>query len=157
MLLAGASFGAGAIEPRHDRPYFMPASERARIQLLITTENWAHGGLERVRAFAKTDGYSAALLYALERDESHLATAKKWLMQYGTSGGDLGERALKADEVFFRQGQPWLGDVYYRIDDKALVAYDWVYNALKPDERDVIASGILALARFGMRAMDRWT
>ena len=156
-LLGGGLVGAAALEPSHDRPYLMPASERTRIQHLTTTENWAHDELEKVRRLAKTDGYSAALLYALEGDESNLATAKQWLLQYGMSGGDLGERALKADEDFFRQGQPWLGDVYYQIDDKPLIAYDWIYNALKPAERDAIASGILASAKFRMKAMDRWT
>ena len=49
------------------------------------------------------------------------------------------------------------GDVYYQIDDKPLIAYDWIYNALKPEERDAIASGILASANFRMSAMDRWS
>jgi hypothetical protein len=105
-LLAGDFPGAAALERSDDRPYLMPASERARIQRLTTTENWARDELEKVRRLAKTDGYSAALLYALDGDESNLATAKRWLMQYRMSGGDLGERALKADEDFFGKASP---------------------------------------------------
>ena len=37
-LLGGALVGAAALEPSHDRPYLMPASERTRIQHLTTTE-----------------------------------------------------------------------------------------------------------------------
>src|SRR5262245_35859549 len=107
-VLGASVAGAGRLESMHDRPYFMPASERSRIQRLTTTHGWAHDELESVRALAKSDGYSAALLYVLQGNKSDLVTAKKWLMQYGMSGGDLGERALKADDVFFTQGQPWL-------------------------------------------------
>jgi len=135
----------------------MPASERGRLQQLIATESWARDELETVRARARSEGYSAALLYTLEGGERNLATAKKWLIDYGKSGGDLGKRALRVDDNFLKQGQPWLGDVYYRIDERPLVSYDWIYNALKPEERAAIESGILASARFRMRAMDRWT
>ena len=155
-LVATASVG-GATEWNQDRPYLMPSSERARIERIVTSEDWARKDLDRVRVLARNDGYWAALLYALEGGKTHLATAKKWLLQYGRSGGDLGKRALKANEKFFRQGQPWLGDVYYRIDHRPLIAYDWIYSGLEPEERDVITSGILASARFRMNAMERWT
>ena len=36
---------------------------------------------------------------------------------------------------FFRGGQPWLGDVYYRTDIRPLVAYDWIYTGLTREER----------------------
>lgn len=157
LLVGGLIGGAAPLELSYGRPYLMPASERGRIQRLITSENWARDELKKVRALATSDGYSAALLYALEGDESNLATAKKWLMQYGRSGGDLGDRALKADQAFFRQGQPWLGDVYYLVDHRPLVAYDWVHSALSPLERETIESGIVASAMFRMKAMDRWT
>ena len=135
VLLGCASVGAATLESDHGRPYFMPERERVRIQHLITTEDWARNALESARARAKHDGYSAALLYALEGDNINLATAKNWLMRYGTKGGDLGERALKADEEFLKQGQPWLGDVYYQTDDRPLVAFDWIYPALTAEER----------------------
>ena len=134
----------------------MPERERVRIQRLITTEDWARNALERP-ARAKHDGYWAALLYAFEGDNINLATAKDWLMRYGTKGGDLGERALKADEEFLKQGQPWLGDVYYQTDDRPLVAFDWIYPALTAEERNIIMSGISASASFRMKAMDRWS
>jgi hypothetical protein len=153
LLLGPVTGGAAAQDTGYGRPYFMPGSERARIQHLLTNQTWARNELERISKLAKSDGYWAALLYVLEGDESDLAIAKNWLLQYGNSGGDLGERALKANDDFFKQGQPWLGDVYYGIDDRPLIAYDWIYSALNPRERDAIESGIFASARFRMRAI----
>lgn len=146
-------------QPSHGRPFFMPASERQRIQTLIEKEAWAKDEHERLKKSAQRNGYDAAFLYALDGDRSHLPIAKAYLLKYGRSGGDLGPNRRKnlADPEFFKAGQPWLGDVYYRLDIKPMVAYDWVYSALADEERKTIEEGILASARFRMRAMDRWS
>ncbi len=158
LVVAAASSERLPIPPSHGRPFLLPPRERARILGLVRTEAWARAELERVRAAAqKGDGYWSAFLYALEGDARYLAAARRWLLQYGHAGGDLGRRALEAGPEFFRGGQPWLGDVYYRLDIAALVAYDWVHTGLTPDERQTIEAGIRTSARFRMRAMDRWT
>jgi hypothetical protein len=156
-LLPSAVAGEMPLGRGHARPYLMPESERVRILQRINNEHWARDELQRIRVLANNDGYWSALLYVLEGDKSHVSTAKRWLMRYGAEGGDLGERALKVDRSFFRKGQPWLGDVYYNIDEKALVAYDWIYSALEPKERAEIETGIFASAKFRKNAMDRWT
>jgi len=160
-LLSGSLIPLSAraqITPAHERPYFMPERERARIKGLVAREPWARSEFERLRERHRAgDGYAAAFLYALEQDEAYLATARTWLLKYGRAGGDLGQRALEAGPEFFRGGQPWLGDVYYKTDIRPLVAYDWVYAGLTPEERATVEAGILASARFRMRAMDRWS
>jgi hypothetical protein len=60
-LVATASVG-GATEWNQDRPYLMPSSERARIERIVTSEDWARKDLDRVRVLARNDGYWAALL-----------------------------------------------------------------------------------------------
>jgi hypothetical protein len=136
----------------------MPERERARVLDLVRTEPWARAELERVKGLAgKGDGYWSAFLYALEKDARHLPAARRWLLEYGRAGGDLGQRALQAGPEFFRGGQPWLGDVYYRTDTRALVAYDWIHDGLTAEDRATIEAGIMASARFRMRAMDRWS
>ncbi len=139
------------------RPYLFNAEHRARTRRLIANEGWASDEYRRVqRKAAQGDGYWAAFLYALERDPRHLATARDWLLTYGRRGGDLQRSASQASPAFFAGPRPWLGDVYYRIDVKPLVAFDWTYNGLTAAERAVVESGILASAQFRRRAIDRW-
>ena len=158
LLLAGVAAGPPSLGPAHGRPFLMPERERARVLDLVRTEPWARAELERVKGLAgKGDGYWSAFLYALEKDARHLPAARRWLLEYGRAGGDLGQRALQAGPEFFRGGQPWLGDVYYRTDTRALVAYDWIHDGLTAEDRATIQAGIMASARFRMRAMDRWS
>jgi hypothetical protein len=144
--------------PADGRPYFMPPAERARILDLVQDEPWARAELTRVEAAArKGDGYWAAFLYALRGEPADLGVARRWLLDHGRGGGDLGKRALESGPEFFRGGQPWLGDVYYRVDVRPLVAYDWVHAGLTEDERRTVEAGMRASAWFRMRAMDRWS
>ena len=148
-----ASFPSSAnITFSHERPYFMPEYEQSRIADLIQREPWARFEIQHLKELHRSGaGYASAFLYALERDDKYLPAAREWLLSYGRNGGDLGGRALEARPDFFRDGQPWLGDVYYKIDIRPLVAYDWVYTGLTPEDRQIIEKGILASARFRMR------
>jgi hypothetical protein len=138
---------------------FMPNSERERILVLLQNEDWAKAEYNRIRKLAqKSDGYYwAAFLYALEKSPEYLPVAHKWLLNFGKAGGDLGKRALDADDAFFKGGQPWLGDVYYRIDLKPYLAYAWVRNSFTRTQRKQIEKGFQASARFRIRAMERWS
>ena len=142
-----------------DRPYFMPQRERERIRGLIQREEWAKTEYERVKKAAeKGDGYWSAFLYALENDPRYLPAAKKWLLEYGKRGGDIYKaRELLNDPNFFKGGQPGIPQVYYNLDISHMVAYDWVYTGLSPEERKIVEDGILTSARFRMRSMDRWS
>ena len=102
------------------------------------------------------NGYYAAYLYALTHQDTYLIIASNWLLNIAKTGGDLGQRALKADATFFNQGMPWLGDVYYNIDTRPLQAFDYIYNGLSPQDRDRIQSGLMASANFRKNAMDTW-
>lgn len=147
------------LQPGHPRPYFMPAAERQRIEDLIDEYAWARAELARLRESASRNGYDAAFLVAVTGDTEHLDVANEYVLRYGRNGGDLGpkRRELLSDSDFFKAGQPWLGDVYYRLDIQPMVAYDWIYPALTDAERKTVTDGILASARFRMRAMDRWS
>jgi hypothetical protein len=145
--------------PAHGRPFFMPPVERERILSLLEREEWARVEYDGIREEAAGgSGHRAAFLYALEGDEEHLATAKKWLLSFGRKGGDISFAGEKLkDPDYFRGGQPWLSPVYYYHDVSPLVAYDWIHEGLSTEERAVIEEGIMTSARFRVKAMDRWT
>jgi hypothetical protein len=152
--------GAAQMRPAQDRPYFMPAVERQRIQELIRTQAWAKAEYERLRTEAgKGDGFSAGLLYALEGDAKHLAAARKYLL--GALGPDAwGVREYTkrlADPEHFRTGAGDLANVYYDLSFEPFVVFDWVYRGLGADDRKLLEQGIRTLARYRMKAMDRWT
>lgn len=138
---------------------FMPEHVRKRIFLQLQTQDWAKAEYNRIRKAArKPDGwYWAAFLYALEKSPEYLPIAQEWLLKFGDRGGDLGKRALEADDAFYKKGQPWLGDVYYCINLKPYLAYAWVYDSFTRIQRKQIEKGFLASARFRMRAMERWS
>ena len=159
LVMAGAAAGDGDA-PSHGHPFFMPAAERARITRLVRTEAWAADDYARWKAAAeKGDGYSAAFLYAIEGDPAYLPAARqKLLAQYGAKTWAVATaRARLADPAFFTAGQPGIPDVYYDLDISGLVAYDWAWNGLNADDRRTIEDGMLAVARYRMRCMDRWT
>lgn len=138
----------------------MPAAERSRLLKQVRSEEWARADYDRVKALAaQGDGYWAAFFYALEGDDAMLPAARqKLLAQYGEKSRAV-ERARNrlADPAFFTAGQPGIPDVYYDLDISGLVAADWAWTGLTPDERRTIGDGILAVARYKMRCMDRWT
>ena len=124
---------------------------------MIDEKPWAQQGfLELKQQANEGDGYSAAFLFALTEQQEYLQIAKKWLLTLAENGGDLGSRALKADASFFKQGMPWLGDVFYNLDTRPLKAFDYLYNSLTPTERELIQSGLAASASFRKNAMDTW-
>ena len=136
----------------------MPPNERARLLALVEREPWAKAEIDRLAAAAATDGYSAALLFALRGGDQHLEVARRWLLAWAAKGGDIPMAKEKLhDEEFFRGGQPWISPVYYNVDIRPLVAYDWISPGLTPEERSAIEAGILTSARFRMKCMDRWT
>lgn len=160
LALAGWAPGAQKDAPAHGRPFFMPAAERERIRALLGKEAWAKEELARLRAAAeKGDGYAAAFLYALDGDASRIPVAAKWLLgQFGPKAWFVRRaRDAFANPDFFKGGQPHLADVYYQIDVRPFVAFDWAYNGLEPADRQAIEEGIRDHARFRMRAMDRWS
>ncbi|MFW6107159.1 MAG: hypothetical protein ACOC8A_00565 [bacterium] len=138
----------------------MPRAERARILALVEREPCAKAELARLRAAAeKGDGYSAAFLYALEGDSRLIPVTTRWLLKrFGPKAWFVRRaRDAFADPDFFEGGQPHLADVYYQIDVRPFVAFDWAYTGLDPADRKTIEAGILDHARFRIRAMDRWS
>ncbi|HUS92446.1 MAG TPA: heparinase II/III family protein [Phycisphaerae bacterium] len=161
VLLGAAGLSAAQPDaPSHGRPFLMPRRERDRIRKLIAAEEWARAEHERARsAAAKGDGYQAALLYALDGDANRVPTATSWLMKrLGPQASWVRQYAASlADPNHFKAGMPHLANVYYDIDVSGLVAFDWVHRGLADADRKAIREGILTLARYRMRAMDRWT
>ena len=145
------------LSPAHSRPYLFPGTYRSQLQKVINEKPWAQKSLEDIKHSAtQGDGYSAAFLFALNNEQMHLQTAKEWLLNIAKNGGDLGRRALNADATFFKQGMPWLGDVYYNLDTRPLKAFDYIYKSLTPSERELIETGLSVSALFRKNAMDTW-
>jgi len=160
LLVAGWALGGQQDAPSHGRPLFMPQAERNRIHALIEREAWAREELAGLStAAAKGDGYAAALLYALAGDARQVPVATKWLLgQFGPQAWFVKRaREAFANPDFFKGGQPNLADVYYQIDVRPFVAFDWVHSGLDPADRKAIQEGIVDHARFRIRAMDRWS
>ena len=87
--------------PTHGRPFFMPAQERARIQKLIATRDWAKADHTRTqKAARKGDGFLAAFLYALGGDPTYVPIAQKWLL------GPLGAGFLFVDDAWLPEVEP---------------------------------------------------
>jgi len=146
--------------PAHGRPFFMPAEERARIQQLIATQEWAKADYARIqKAAGKGDGFLAAFLYALDGDRKCVPIAQKWLLgKFGAKSGTTRRaRGALNSPTFFKGGVPHLSDVFYDTDFKPHIAFDWVYKGLEPAARREIQQGISTFMHFKMRCMDRWT
>ena len=105
------------------------------------------------------DGYAAAFLYAFQRDAEHVPAATKWLLaEYGPHAYWVKKyNEALADPEHFKGGQRDLANVYYHIDTQRIIAFDWAYDGLAPDDRRAIRDGLLTCARYRIRAMDRWT
>lgn len=161
FLLVGAVLASEA--PSHERPYFMPRSEVLRLRRLIATQDWAKADYDRARREADADkgkgnGYWSAFLYALDGGEKDLERARAWLLNYANKGWEVRHAGKRlADPEFFKKGQGGIPSVYYRLDLKPMVAFDWAYNGLTAAERQTIRDGLLTAARYKMRCMDRWT
>ncbi len=151
---------ASQLRPSHERPYFMPDAERDRIGKLIRTQPWAKTEYERIQAEAeKGDGFWAGFLYALDGDAKHLDAARKFLLSsFGADAFNVRYYAERmADPDHFKTGSPHLATVYYHLDYRPLVVFDWVYRGLSDEDRKLLEHGIGVYAEYRMRAMDRWT
>ena len=150
---------AAADRPTHGRPFFLPAAERERLRTLVRTADWAKAEYARVQALAAGgDGFWAAFLFALDGDAQYLpAVRQKLAAQYGPTAYFVAAAQKRlADPAFFTAGQVGIPDVYYDLDTSGLLAYDWAAAGLTPDERRTFTDGMLAIARYRMRCMDRW-
>jgi hypothetical protein len=160
LTIVTMACAADSHPPGHERPFFMPRTERERIRQLVQTEAWAKAEYAKLRETAERgDGYASAFLYALNDDPKHLPAARKWLLaRFGPEAwlvATAGKRL--ADAGFFKAGQVGIPEVYYDTDASGLIAYDWVAKGLDAADRRTIERGIVTCARYKMRCMDRWT
>lgn len=153
----GFAITISELAPAHPRPYLLPESYKSELLSLVENRSWAKQNFSALKGKATDgDGFSAALLFALSNEQQYLSQAKKWLLNIAENGGDLGSRAIDADAAFFKQGMPWLGDVYYNLDTRPLQAFDYIYDGLSVSERELIQSGLSASASFRKNAMNTW-
>ena len=158
-IFTGVSFAVtiSELSPVHSRPYLLSETHKDRLLKLIEEKSWAQENFRQIKASAdEGDGYSAAFLYALTNEQRYFETASNWLLEVARRGGDLGHRALEADDEFFKQGMPWLGDVFYNLDTRPLRAFDYLYTDLSPTQRKQIRTGLAASANFRKNSMDTW-
>lgn len=131
---------------------------QTRTQTMLQRWSWPDAAWRNLAKRANRGRlFEAALMYLAKGNPTHLTSARQALLRFAERGGDLGKRALNADDAFFQQGQPWLGDIYYKIDPRPFLAYLWIYPALNNTDREKIEAGFLTSARFRMRAMTRWS
>ena len=144
-------------EPKHGRPFLMPAAERQRLRGLIAREGWAKEEYEQLKKKADGgDGYAAAFLFALERDAKYVPAATKWLLRRLSPRGVKRFKDRLDDPKFFAGGRPWMGVIFYHIRAEQIIAFDWVYDGLSAENRRTIRDGLLVNARYRMKAMDAW-
>ncbi len=153
-FVAASSYGGGPrVKPSHGRPYFMPESKRQEIRERVRTEDWAKAAYADLKK--SRDGFSAALLYALEGDPADARRAESWLMEI--RGKPSHHRARLDDPDFWKGGQTMqMGEIHYGTDAKHYVAFDWVYNGLSKEGREAIYQGLLDETLFRMKWLDTW-
>jgi Heparinase II/III-like protein len=142
-----------------ERPYFMPPTDRNRLQNSILDETWAKADYARLKKSSSTGGgFASAFLYALEGDLRHAAIAQQWLLgKYGKKAYWSVRAAERLNSDFFKGGQIGIPEIYYDVDISGYLAFDWTYKGLETAARKEIEEGIVLWSHYKMRAMDRWT
>jgi hypothetical protein len=167
LLLVSVSRQSAAVapEPSHGRPFFMPEWRRQEILELIRNEAWAKEAYAEVRSAAAEDAdwFWAGFLYALEGDKKYARIAAEGLR------GVAGWNAVgwwrhfndvvdwDSEEIRDTPGDahwPHMSPVWYGVDVRPYVVYDWVYDALSDDEREDIHKGLHFMAKVRMRVLD---
>jgi len=153
-LVAGAAYGASPrIEPSHGRPYFMPESRRQEILELVRTEDWAKAAYADLKK--SRDGFSAALLFALEGDPADALKAQDWLMSVRGKPGHHRKNLENPD--YWKGGQNMsVSEIHYHVRPDLYVAFDWAYNGMTEDARQAVYQGLLDETRFRMKWLDTW-
>ena len=157
-LVAGTSFAQQAkIAPSHGRPFFMPEWRRQQILQLKQKEAWAQKAYgEAQRAALAGDMFWAGFLYALERKEEYAKIAGEALRR--SAGRDAIGWWRSFDERIDWQSDriqwPWMAPVWYDVDVKPYVVYDWIHDALSDGLREDIHEGLRFTAEVRMRVLD---
>ena len=139
----------------------MPESRRKEIQELVRTQAWAKEAYEALKTAARGkkrgsgDGFSAALLYALEGDRADAATAENWLMSI--RGKPSHHRKHLDNPDYWKGGQSMgVSEIHYGVDPKHYVAFDLAYNGLSEEARKAVYQGLLDETQFRMKWLDTW-
>lgn len=151
VVAACASLGELAAAPAHPHPYLMPPAEKHRLLERVRTNDVARQQFEAMKARAEEGKFAdAALVFALEGGERTAATVRSHLLQM------VRYRAPRLEEDIAAGGHRENNMDFY-WDTADVRAYDLVYPALSPDERQTIETFYRKLGHYWKDSLNRWT
>lgn len=137
--------------PGHPHPYLMPPAEKRRLLERIRTSETACRQYEeiKVRAGQGKPG-DAALVFALEGDDTYVVPVRNHLLQV------VEYRGPRLDEDIAAGGHRE-GNMEFYWDTSDVRWYDLVYPALSEEDRQTIETFYRKLGRYWKDSLSRWT
>jgi hypothetical protein len=137
--------------PAHPHPYLMPPAEKQRLVERIRSNESARQQFETIKTRAREGKFAdAALVFALDGDPKFSGVVRKHLLQV------IRERSKGLDEDIAAGGHRE-GNMEFYWDTAEIRAYDLVYSALAPEERESIETFYRKLGHYWKDSLSRWT
>ena len=150
-LLAGLWGGHLVAAPAHPHPYLMPPAEKQRLLERLRSSEAARTQYEAIKARADQGQFTdAALVFALEGGQKPADAVRRHLME------TVQYRHPRLDEDVAAGGHRE-GNMDFYWDTADIRAYDLVYPALAPEEREAIETFYRKLGRYWKDSLSRWT
>jgi hypothetical protein len=140
-----------AAAPAHPHPYLMPPAEKQRLLERLRSNESARKQFEAMKAKASQEKFAdAAVVFALEGDPKFSEMVRRHLLQV------LRERSARLDEDIAAGGHRE-GNMEFYWDTAEIRAFDLVYSALEPEEREKIETFYRKLGKYWKDSLSRWT
>ena len=140
-----------AAAPAHPHPYLMPPAEKQRLLERLRSSETARQQIEAIKARANQGKFAdAALVFALEGGQESADTVRRHLLEL------VHYRSPRLDEDIAAGGHRE-GNMDFYWDTADVRAYDLVYPALSPEDRDTIETFYRKLGRYWRDSLSRWT
>jgi hypothetical protein len=137
--------------PAHSHPYLMPPAEKERLLERLRSSETARKQFEAMKVRASQGKFAdAALVFALEGNQKSADTVRRHLL------GVVRDRGKRLDEDVAAGGHRE-GNMDFYWDTADIRAYDLVYAALAPEEREAIENFYRKLGRYWKDSLSRWT
>jgi len=153
LLVVIANFWALhlAAAPAHPHPYLIPPAEKQRLLERLRSSEAVREQYEAIKARANQGKFTdAALVFALEGRQVSSDTVRRHLLEL------VRYRGPRLDEDIAAGGHRE-GNMDFYWDTADIRAYDLVYPALAPEERDPIETFYRKLGRYWKDSLSRWT
>jgi len=151
VVLANLWGGHLAAAPAHPHPYLMPPAEKQRLLERLRSSETARKEYEAIKARANQGKFAdAALVFALEGGQKSSDTVRGHLLEL------VRYRSQHLAEDIAAGGHRE-GNMDFYWDTADIRAYDLVYPALAPEERETIETFYRKLGRYWKDSLGRWT